>query len=122
MQFPYQSQLVNTSQNTISATALVSSVVNAIRAGIVIPYGDFGGPNVFYFSAPNNGLGNIIYTVFDRETTLGLASYTVRYGAATTIKNIVFDQYPRGPIDLQMLILPKMPVPSPLPPGTIVPQ
>jgi O-antigen/teichoic acid export membrane protein len=109
MQFPYQNLLVSTSQNTVALNALVPAVVNAINTNLVIPYGDYGGPTVYYFTTQNNGLGNFIYTMFDKETNLGLASFSVRYGAATTIRDIILMPFPRSQIDLQFLILPKIP-------------
>jgi len=110
MQYPYQNLLIATNQNTISLDANVQMVVNAINTNSVIPYGDYGGPNVYYFQTLNNGLGNLIYTMFDRETNLGLASFMVRYGAATTIRMAVLQPFPRSQIDLQYLILPNIPI------------
>ena len=108
----YPNTAVCTAQNTIALEANVPAVVNAINSKSVTPYGDYGGPNVYYFQTMNNGLGNIIYTVFDRNTTLGLASYMVRYGAATTIKQVLFSEFPRSQIHLQHLILPQLPASS----------
>jgi len=110
--YPYQNLLVCTSQNTVALDANVAAVVNAINTNSVIPYGDYGGPTVYYFQTTNNGLGNIIYTMFDKTTTLGLASFTVRYGAATTIRQVILQPFPRSQIDLQHLILPHIPVNS----------
>jgi hypothetical protein len=110
MQYPYPNTLVCTAQNTVALEAPVSAVVLAIRTNSIIPYGDYGGNTVFYFGTFDNGLGNLIYTVFDRETTLGLASFSVRYGAATTIKQALFQPFPRSQIDLQHLILPNIPI------------
>lgn len=109
MLYPYETLLVATPQNTIALDANVGAVVNAINARLVQPYGDYGGPTVYYFNTVNNGLGNIIYTMFDRETNLGLASFTVRYGAASTIRQIILEPFPRSQIDLQHLILPQIP-------------
>ena len=112
MQYPYQNLLISTPQGTVALDANVAAVVNAINTNSVIPYGDYGGPNVYYFQVINNGLGNLIYTIFDKNTTLGLASFTVRYGAATTIRDAILMPFPRNQIDLQLLILPKIPVPN----------
>lgn len=90
----------------------MQAVVNAINTKSVIPYGDYGGAAVYYFQTADNGLGNLIYTIFDKATNLGLASFTVRYGAAATIKQVLFDPFPRSQIDLQFLILPNIPVAS----------
>lgn len=109
MQYPYQNVLISTERNHISLNANVSMVVNAINAGAVIPFGDFGGPNVYYFQTMSNGLGNIIYTEFDRNTTLALASYMVRFGAATTIRQVILEPFPKSQIDLQFVILPPIP-------------
>lgn len=108
MDHPYPNYGVNTTEGFVALGANVQAVVNAINAKTVIPYGDYGGPNLFWFQTMDNGLGNIIYTIFDRDTTLGLASFTVRYGAASSIQQILFQQYPRAQIDLQFLILPKV--------------
>jgi hypothetical protein len=88
----------------------VQAVVNAINSNSVIPYGEYGGPNVYYFQTLDNGLGNLAYTIFDKTTTLGLASFTVRYGSAATIRQILFQPFPRSQIDLQYLILPNIPI------------
>lgn len=116
----YQNLSVCTSQNTVALDANVQSVVNAIRSNSVIPYGDYGGPNVYYFSIMDNGLGNLVYTIFDRNTDLGLASFMVRYGAAATIKQILFQPFPRSQIDLKYLILPHIPI-SNQANGTVIP-
>ena len=108
MQYPYQNLLISTNQNTIALDANVQMVVNAINTNSVIPYGDYGGPNVYYFQTINNGLANLIYTMFDKETNLGLASFTVRYGAASTIRDVILMPFPRSQIDLQYLILPNI--------------
>lgn len=110
MDFTYSSLLgVCNSDGSIALGANVQTVINAINTNSVIPYGDFGGPNVYWFQTFDNGLGSIVYTVFDKNTTLGLSSFMVRYGAASTIQQILFQQYPRTQIDLQFLILPIIP-------------
>lgn len=106
MDYPYPNHNVATPEGTVALVANVQSVVNAINTNTVIPYGDYGGPNIYWFQTMNNGLGNIIYTVFDRNTTLGLSSFMVRYGAATTIIQILFEPFPKTQIDLQYVILP----------------
>jgi hypothetical protein len=120
MQFPYPNLAVCTSQNTVALDANVQAVVNAINTNSVIPYGDYGGPTVYYFSTMDNGLGNLVYTIFDKSTTLGLASFMVRYGAAATIRQVVFQPFPRSQINLQFLILPSIPVAS-FTNGTVIP-
>jgi len=120
MQYPYPNYNVATSGNTIALDANVQLVVNAINTNSVIPFGDYGGPNVYYFQTMANGLGNIIYTTFDKTTTLGLASFMVRYSTASTIQQILFQPFPRSQIDLQYLILPYIPVASPLN-GSVIP-
>lgn len=121
MQYPYPSSTVCTSNNTVALDARVQAVVNAIKTKSVIPYGDYGGPTVYYFSTMDNGLGNLVYTVFDRETTLGLASFMVRYGAAATIRQVLFQPFPRSSIDLQYVILPNIQINMP-PAGDVIPQ
>ena len=110
MDYTYSNLLgVATSEGFVALGASVQSVVNAINTKTVIPFGDFGGPNLYWFQTFDNGLGNLVYTIFDRNTTLGLASFMVRYGAASTIQQVVFQEYPRSQIDLQFLILPSVP-------------
>jgi hypothetical protein len=109
MDYPYPNYGVNTSEGFVALGANVQAVINAINTKTVIPYGDFGGPSLYWFQTFDNGLGNLVYTIFDRDTTLGLASFMVRYGAAATIQQVVFQQYPRTQIDLQYLILPHIP-------------
>jgi len=109
-----------TPQNTVALDANVQAVVNAINTKSIIPYGDYGGPSVYYFQTMNNGLGNLAYTIFDKETTLGLASFMVRYGAAAIIQQVLFQPYPRSQIDLQFLVLPNIPVAS-FTNGTVIP-
>lgn len=121
MQYPYSNLNVCTPENTIALDANVQAVINAINSKSVIPYGDYGGPTVYYFQTQANGLGNLIYTVFDKATTLGLASFTVRFGAAATIRQVLFHQYPRSQIDLQFLILPAIPVANVVN-GTVIPN
>jgi len=121
MNFPYNNLLVCTSQNTVALDANVQAVVNAINANLVIPYGDYGGPTVYYFQTQNSALGNLWYTMFDKVTNLGLASFSVRYGAATTIRQAILQPFPRTQIHLQFLILPAIPVASPMN-GTVIPS
>ena len=101
---------VATPHGTVALTALVPAVVNAILAGAVIPYGDYGGDVVYYFTPSTNGLGSLIYTAFDRHTHVGLASHQVRWGAATTVHQLIFGQWPRNLVDLRYVILPQLPV------------
>ena len=117
---PYQNTLVCTSTGTVALDANVQMVVNAINTHSVIPYGDYGGPTVYYFQTSSNGLGNLIYTMFDKNTTLGLVSFTVRFGAATTIRQAILEPFPRSQIDLQWLILPHIPLTS-FTNGTVIP-
>lgn len=112
MLYPYQNLLIGTPQGTIALDANVQAVVNAINTNSIIPYGDYGGSTVYYFQTLNNGSGNIIYTMFDKDTTLGLASFMVRYGAATIIRQVILEPFPRSQIDLQFLILPHIPIAS----------
>jgi|SRR5690606_10256659 len=121
MLYPYQNLLICTPENTIALDANVQAVINAINTKSVIPYGDYGGPTVYYFQTMDNGLGNLVYTIFDKVTTLGLASFMVRFGAAATIRQVIFQQYPRSQIDLQFMILPKMPLAS-FTNGTVIPN
>ena len=120
MQYPYPNYGVCTPQNTVALDANVQAVVNAINTNSVIPYGDYGGSTVYYFQTMENGLGNLVYTVFDKNTTLGLASFMVRFGAAATIRQVLFQPFPRSQIDLQFLILPTIPVAS-FTNGTVIP-
>jgi len=120
MQYPYPNYCVKTPEGNIALDANVQAVVNAINTNSVIPYGDYGGPNVYYFQTFDNGLGNLVYTIFDKQTTLGLASFMVRYGAAATIRQVLFQPFPRSQIDLQFLILPHIPTAS-FTQGTVIP-
>lgn len=112
MLYPYPSNLVAAADGTVSISSFVKDVVTAINTDKVIPYGDFGGDKVYWFQTVKNGLGNIVYTVFDRETTMGIESVEVRYGAATTIGQAIFSPMPKGKIDLQFLLLPYQPKPQ----------
>lgn len=106
---PYACSPVSNPDGSIALDANVQAVINAIRMHCLVPYGDFGGPVVYYFGACQNGLGNLIYTIFDKHTNLGLASFAVRFGAAATIRQVIFEQFPRAQIDLQFLVLPHIP-------------
>lgn len=121
MLFPYNNLLVCTSQNTVALDANVQAVVNAINTNSVIPYGDYGGPNVYYFQT-QPALGNLLYTIFDRATNLGLSSFSVRYGAATTIRQAILLPFPRTQIHLQFLILPALNINNPPLNGTVIPS
>jgi hypothetical protein len=99
---------------TIQLEANVQYTVNLINAGQIIPYGDFGGSTVYWFQTFENALGNIVYTVFDRDTTLGLASFMVRFGAAATIGQILSQSSGKSELPLQLMILPRVPFPTPV--------
>lgn len=120
MQYPCANYLFKTPEGNIALDANVQTVINAINTKQVIPYGDYGGPNVYYFQTFENGLGNLVYTIFDKTTTLGLASFMVRYGTAATIRQVLFQPFPRSQIDLQFLILPHIPTAS-FTQGTVIP-
>jgi hypothetical protein len=109
MDYPYANYQVRTNHGTIAIDANVQAVINAIDMCKVIPYGDFGGAVVYYFQTNQKCLGNLVYTIFDRNTTLGLASFAVRYGSAASIRQVIFEEFPRTQIDLQFLILPCIP-------------
>jgi hypothetical protein len=100
---------VKTPEGTVALDAYVQYVVNAINSRQVIPLGDYGGPNIYLFQTFDNGLGNLVYTIFDKATTLGLASFMVRYGAEITIRQALFAPMSRSQIPLQFVILPCMP-------------
>jgi hypothetical protein len=112
MQYPYPLTSVCTAENTVALDANVQAVINAINTKSVIPYGDYGGPTVYYFQTYDNGLGNLAYTIFDKATTLGLSSFMVRFSSASTIRQVLFQPFPRSQIDLQFLILPPIPMNS----------
>lgn len=94
---------------TLSLDSNVQYTINLINAGMLVPYGDFGGPNVYWFQTFENNIGNIVYTVFDRMSRLGIASFMVRFGAVTTLRQVLFSEFPRSTIQLQLLILPTVP-------------
>lgn len=121
MQFPFPQLNVSTPQNTVALDANVQLVINAINTNSIIPYGDYGGPNVYYFQTFQNGLANLVYTVFDKNTTLGLASFMVRYSSASIIYQVLFEPFPRSQIELQYLILPTLPINSSSGQGSITP-
>jgi hypothetical protein len=100
---------VQTPEGTVALDAYVQYVVNAINTHRVRPIGDYGGPNIYLFQTFDNGLGNLVYTIFDKSTTLGLASFMVRYGAQITIRQALFGPMSRSQLPLQFVIMPCMP-------------
>jgi hypothetical protein len=58
---------VKTPEGTVALDAYVQYVVIAINTRRVNPLGDYGGPNLYYFQTFDNGLGNLVYTIFDRS-------------------------------------------------------
>ena len=109
------------SSRTIPLDALVPAVITGINTGALLPLGDYGGDTLYYFTPIGNGLGSIKYTVFDRATHIGLASFLVRYGAATTIRDVIFYQAGKTNIELVYSILPKLNYDFPTPPGCVIP-
>lgn len=116
--FPYTTPC-NT--RTVPLTGYVPQVVQAINSGVMIPLGDYGGDTLYYFSTLSNGLGSVKYTVFDRTTHLGLVSFLVRYGAATTVRDLLFYQAGKTTIPLEYAILPRVNYDFRQPPGTVIP-
>ncbi len=114
------SPLITDGKGHVALDANVPKLVDAIRLNQVIPYGDYGSAAVYYFSVPSNSIGNIIFTVFDRATGLGLSSTMVRYGAASTVRQIISGTGPRSTIDLQYFTLPIIPPAQP-PVGQVIP-
>ena len=117
--FPYI-QPCNT--RTVPLSAYVSHVAHAINTGAMIPLGDYGGDTLYYFTTLGNGLGSIKYTVFDRNTHVGLASFLARFGAATTVRDLLFYQAGKTTIPLEYVILPKIEYNFLQPPGDVIPQ
>lgn len=112
MDYPNFISNPRTDLNTVSIDARVQDVVNCILTKSIIPYGDYGQETLYYFDVMPNGLGNIIYTTFDRNTTLGLSSFMVRYGAATTIRQVISLPLPGNSVELKHMVLPKIPIES----------
>lgn len=81
-------------KENISIFTKVPAAVNAIDAGTVAPIVDTGSGPIFLLNTANKELGNIQWTVFDRETFFPLSSWTCRYGAAQTIQQVLFDPMP----------------------------
>ena len=100
--------------------ANVQHTVNLINTGQIIPYGDFGEDVVYWFQTFENTLGNLVYTVFDRDTTIGIASYSVRFGSAATIGQVLRQTAGKGEVALQYGILPALPNQTPIN-GQVVP-
>ena len=107
---------------TVPLSAYVSQVIQAINSHAMIPLGDYGGDTLYYFTPLGNGLGSLKYTVFDRSTHIGLASFLVRYGAATTIRDLIFYQAGKTSIPLEYTILPKINYDFRHPPGDVIPH
>lgn len=117
--FPYV-EPCNT--RSVPLNANVSNVVHAINTHVMIPLGDYGGDTIYYFATLGNGLGSIKFTVFDRATHVGLASFLARYGAATTVRDLIFYQAGKTSIPLEHVILPKIEYNFKHPPGDVIPQ
>ena len=122
MHCPHLHHTIATHHNTVALQALVPAVVNAINMRQLIPLGDYGGDRVYLFEPMRNGMGSIRYTQFDKTTNIGLASWLVRYGAATTIYQVLFELMPRTSIELMHVILPLMPDVMPCGPQAFIPQ
>ena len=112
---------VTTPTGTVAADANVMAVMNAINTGTIIPLGDFGGPNLYYFQTFEQVLGNLVYTIFDRNTTLGLASFSVRSSSYALIRQVLFEPWPKSQIPLQFLVLPPLPTLGTASNGTVTP-
>lgn len=106
---------------TVPLTYTVAHAIQAIKSGAILPLGDYGGDVLYYFTPLGNGLGSIKYTVFDRTTHIGLASFIVRYGVATTIRDIIFSQMGKTSIPVEYSILPKIGYQFQPPPGDVIP-
>lgn len=117
MHYPYE--LIKTPANTVHLDANIQHLVMAMLDNAIIPYGDYGGDIVYYFSLIENGLGNIIYTEFDKATTIGLRSFMVRYGAATTVRQAIFNPSPKAEVPLKYIILPTVIISPPT--GSVTP-
>lgn len=107
---------------SVPLSAYVSQVIQAINSRSMIPLGDYGGDTLYYFTPLGNGLGSIKYTVFDRDTHIGLASFLARYGAATTIRDLLFYQAGKTSLTLEYTILPKIDYDFRNHPGDVIPH
>lgn len=76
---------------SISLLAKVQETVNAIDEEGLRPVVDEDvGRDIYVLNTRLKNLGNIIYTVFDRETLDPVASYSVRYGHQHVIAEVLF--------------------------------
>ena len=99
--------------STIALDALVGPTINAINQGLIRPYMDPGGPLVFWVT-PTQGLGSVIITAFDRETSLGLESWSIRWGSASRFGDLIRREVGRSPVALTHTLLPWRPDPIPV--------
>lgn len=105
--------------STLRLDSPVAQSLEAISNGLVHPYLDAGGPVVFWVD-PNIALGVATVTAFDRETGLGLESWSIRWGASQNFGQLIRRQTSRSPVPLAHRLLPWRPPAIP-PQGEVTP-
>jgi hypothetical protein len=69
--------------------------VNAIDANEVEPVVDVGNEFIYWLDTSNKELGNLRYTEFNKLTGVATRSWSVRYGTASTVQQVMFGRAQR---------------------------
>lgn len=83
----------------VSVNSHVWQALNAIIKNEVRPVVDNGGDTIIVLNASQIGLGNLLYTFFNRYTGVPIASYGARYGAQHTVGQVVYYPFPKRKLD-----------------------
>ena len=85
---------------SISILSKVWEVVNAIDTEQISPVVDSGAGPLFVLNTSQKAFGNLLYTIFDRDTMFPVASYQVRYSNAHIIAQVLREPMPsRGKLE-----------------------
>ena len=79
----------------ISLLTNIVRAVNAIDAGEVTPVSETGN-YLYVFNTSNRELGNLIYTKFNKDSLMPIASYQVRYGTALSVGQCIYSPLSRS--------------------------
>lgn len=84
--------------NTIHLETNIITAINAIDNGEVNPIVDTG-KYLYVLNTSNKELGNLIFTVFNPESRMPVASYQARFGTYHRVVQVMFGPMPISKLD-----------------------
>lgn len=81
--------------SNLSLLTNIRDAMNSIDDG-GSPVVDPNDGKIYVLDTSDRYIGNILYTIFDKETEEALSSWQARYGTYHTVQQVLFNPIPRG--------------------------